>query len=572
MIKLFNLDLHISVIKDIQYILNDIYSDKFEIVNWSLSGHSFIFNQNKVSPEFINSDTWKDIDLNMINNFVKKYSDFLKTFDGFIVTHTPIFCLLYETFNKPIILINSTRYEQPFSWNNNIEMWNYLNIKLKEMYDKKQLIAVSNNKADAKYLEFGTGIVSNIIPSLCLYTNSEYSPKNNKFIINNNFNISESDYIINKNNGLSNGYKWEELYSYKGIIHIPYEISTMSIFEQYSANIPLFFPSKKYLYELIKNEGHCLQSRYNKHNENNNYHLNLDKCLNDDYWLDFWINNADYYDEDNLKHIIYFDNNIHLTNLINNTDTNKIYLKMKEHNIIRKNNVYNSWKNIFKIFFENSEWDKNDLDGFKSCNSQNIGQISLNTKLGGFLFSSALNMYINNFLEIGTWNGLGSTKCFIDGFKNRLTSFKFYSLECNSEKSEYARKLYQNIDNVYILNEVLLNEMPKDINEVFPILLENSTYSYWNDIDFNNMKNKKLFFERNDLPKVFDLILLDGGEFTTWYEYNMIKDKCKILVLDDTNTFKCKKIVEDIRENNKWNILLESNERNGILICERKNN
>ena len=571
MVKLFNLDLHISVIKDIQYILSEIYFDKIEIVNWSLSRHSWVFNENSMIPEIINSDTWKDINLNMINDFVNKYKDFLKTFDGFIVTHTPVFSLLYETFNKPIILINSTRYEQPFSWNNNVEMWNYLNIKLKELYDKKILIAVSNNKADAKYLKYGTGIDSVIIPSLCLYTNSVYSPKNDKFIINNNFNIFENKYIINKNNCLKEKYTWDELYSYKGIIHIPYEISTMSIFEQYSANIPLFFPSKKYLHELIKN-GHTLKSRYNKHTDNNNYHDNLNECLNDNSWLNFWINNADYYDENNMKYIIYFDNNTHLIDLIKNTNTNILSEKMKEHNTIRKKDVYNSWKNIFdKVFFqENTFWDNNDLNGFISCNSQNIGQISLNNELGKFLFSFALDLNINNFLEIGTWNGLGSTKCFIEGFKYRKTPFKFYSLECNNKKSEYAKDLYKNIENVFILNEVLLNEKPNDIYDIFPILLENEQYKYWNDIDFNNMKDKKLFLENNDLPEIFDLVLLDGGEFTTWYEYNIIKDRCKILVLDDINTFKCKKIVEDIKSSNNWNILIENNERNGILVCEKK--
>ena len=220
---------------------------------------------------------------------------------------------------------------------------------------------------------------------------------------------------------------------------------------------------------------------------------------------------------------------------------------------------------------QKSFWDNNDLDGFNNCNLNNIGQIKIETELGKFLFNSTLNISIVNFLEIGTWNGLGSTKCFIDGFKKRSKPFKFYSLDCNNEKSKYAKKLYENMDNVFILNEVLLNKKPNDIYDIFPILLENETYKYWNDIDFDNMKDKKLFLENNDLPKIFDLVLLDGGEFTTWYEYNIIKDRCKILALDDTNTFKCKKIVEDIKLDNKWNILLESNERNGVFICEKNN-
>jgi hypothetical protein len=218
----------------------------------------------------------------------------------------------------------------------------------------------------------------------------------------------------------------------------------------------------------------------------------------------------------------------------------------------------------------NSVWDKNDLNGFDNCNSTNIGQITNKTILGKFLFDSALDTSIVNFLEIGTWNGLGSTKCFVDGFKKRMTHFNFYSLECNNEKSEYAKKIYENIDNVFILNEVLFNEKPSDIYNVFPCLLENETYLYWNNIDFDNMKDSKMFFERTNLPDIFDLVLLDGGEFTTWYEYNIIKDKCKILALDDINTFKCKKIVEDIKSSNNWDILIEHNERNGIFVCKKK--
>jgi len=218
----------------------------------------------------------------------------------------------------------------------------------------------------------------------------------------------------------------------------------------------------------------------------------------------------------------------------------------------------------------NSFWDNNDLNGFNNSNKNNIGQITDETQLGKFLFFSTLDNTIVNFLEIGTWNGLGSTKCFIDGFKKRTDPFKFYSLECNTEKSEYAKNIYENIDNVFILNEVLLNEKPNDIYTIFPVLLETDQYLFWNNIDFDNMKDKKLFLERKDLPEIFDLVLLDGGEFTTWYEYNIIKDRCKILALDDTNTFKCKKIVEDIKSSNNWDILIENNERNGIFVCKKK--
>jgi hypothetical protein len=88
---------------------------------------------------------------------------------------------------------------------------------------------------------------------------------------------------------------------------------------------------------------------------------------------------------------------------------------------------------------------------------------------------------------------------------------------------------------------------------------------HWNKIDFDNMKNKPLFLNRTDLPDMFDMILLDGGEFSTYYEYLQIKDRCKTLVLDDTCVPKCRAIAEELRSQpNKWNIIIDdTTERNG---------
>ena len=40
---------------------------------------------------------------------------------------------------------------------------------------------------------------------------------------------------------------FEDVAKYRGIIHVPYQISVMSIFEQYRMNIPMFFPSPELL-------------------------------------------------------------------------------------------------------------------------------------------------------------------------------------------------------------------------------------------------------------------------------------------------------------------------------------
>lgn len=217
-------------------------------------------------------------------------------------------------------------------------------------------------------------------------------------------------------------------------------------------------------------------------------------------------------------------------------------------------------------------WDKNDLIGVISHTKIKIGQINLDQEVGKWIRRYAEDIEYNTYLEIGTWNGYGSTKCFADGFtKRKDDNYIFYSLECNTDKFNIAKEIYSNFKNFHILNEVFFNDMPKNIYEMFPELLENTTLKHWNDIDFENMKNKSIFLNRKDLPEIFDVILLDGGDYTTYYEYQFIKDRCRILILDDTNVPKCKQIVKELKsEPDKWEILMETNERNGNVVAKRK--
>lgn len=217
-------------------------------------------------------------------------------------------------------------------------------------------------------------------------------------------------------------------------------------------------------------------------------------------------------------------------------------------------------------------WEINDANNYISHKSQNLGQICND------IFSIKIKEIAkdpNNltFLEIGTWNGLGSTKQFIDSLKERNDDYVFYSLEANAEKSNDAKQLYLSDKKVKILNEVIFNEQPDNFYEIFPQVRDNELFNRWHSVDLINMKKCNLFLDRNDLPEIFDVVLLDGGEFTTYFEFQILKNRCKYLLLDDTNVTKCIKIVEEIKsEPNKWQILEENNyTRNGFMICKRIN-
>lgn len=360
-VRLFNLDLHISVIGDVMHNLKQVMgAENVEVVQWSISGHTWVMGKPPAQVSVVNQHSWQGIDAKMIEAFYEHYKLYLDQFDGFIVTHTPVFCLLYAKFHKPIILVNSTRYEQPYCWNqseSSIPLWNALGQTLKQLHDDNQLIVLSNNKADQEYLSRGTGILSKHVPSLCLYTKSTYKRIYDKYIVIDSGNegfLPPSDLYVRRAATLSPGYTWQELYSFKGIIHIPYEISTMSIFEQYSANVPLIFPAKSLLKEWIRSKKVQVTSRYADPTRSIHPET-LDEPLNDgDQWVDFWVDRADFYDTDNMKYITYFEAIEDLPEILANLDTESISAQMAQHNKGRQMQCFSDWKSVVQEHFPNT--------------------------------------------------------------------------------------------------------------------------------------------------------------------------------------------------------------------------
>lgn len=353
--KFFNLDLHISVIADIKKVFNDL---GHQVDNWTISGHSHIMGRPIDEVEFINQHTWRGIDDDLIEKFYQRYKNQLQQYDGFIVTHTPCFAMLYEKFNKPIVTVASTRFEDPFS--NDMIKWMKFNNYLKTQIDNGLVIPVANNKYDKAYTELYTEREWQHIPSLCEYTNAQYTGKNNQFLYSSKFKIdlSKNPLVEDKDSALKKGYKWQDLADFKGIVHIPYNASTMSIFEQYTANIPLFFPSYEFMHALREqyyNLGVLSELSWNQvHNLSSNSTLfnHFSAGLSDpNNYLDNssmmeWVKLSDFYDNENMPHIQYFNSFNHLDSLLKSANTESISNMMKQANEKRKSLVYQKWKDV----------------------------------------------------------------------------------------------------------------------------------------------------------------------------------------------------------------------------------
>ena len=348
--KFFNLDLHISVIGDIKHILENL---GHSVESWSISGHAHVMGKKVKDVEIINQHTWRNLTPELADKFYERYKNELDGYDGFIVTHTPCFSMLYEKFNKPIIVVASTRYEDPFS--NDYNQWTKFNKYLKKGIDSGMIIPIANNKYDKKYVGLFTNREWTHIPSLCEYTQSKYTGINNKFLYCSKFKqITKINNLVDKDFMFRGGYKWQDLADLKGIVHIPYNVSTMSIFEHYTSNIPLFFPTHRFINELRKTHwrngvlseiswnqilGYPLESLITIESNDPNNMVDKDSMF-------YWSKLSDFYDEENMPHIVHFDSFPHLNELLISSKLKEISEAMAAHNIKRKEMVYNKWSTI----------------------------------------------------------------------------------------------------------------------------------------------------------------------------------------------------------------------------------
>lgn len=383
--RFFNLDCHIAVIADLVEVFGAL---GHSVTSWSISGHNWVFGRSATEVDVVTPQTWRNIDTTMADEFWNRYGDFLDGFDGFICTYPPIFSLLYQRSSKPIIIQAPIRYEVPYT--NKPESWNLFNSYLKDGIDRNKIIPIANSLYDKKYCELFTKREWKLIPNICSYTKTNWSPSSSAFLYSGkvpfrftkhysflswvqsafaSFPFSKrrafrkllmtNDVLVHLahplvNKGKLRGYSWEELSQFQGIVMVPYNASTMSLFEHYSANIPLFIPSKSFLLELWKSYSELgvlselswnqvldlaphSQVPFNGRVPDPNAFNSLQSV---DYWLDF----ADFYNLDWMPHLVYFDSWEDLDRKLSNTDLDDVSRMMKEFNFVRRERISRLWK------------------------------------------------------------------------------------------------------------------------------------------------------------------------------------------------------------------------------------
>lgn len=204
-----------------------------------------------------------------------------------------------------------------------------------------------------------------------------------------------------------------------------------------------------------------------------------------------------------------------------------------------------------------------------------LGQIHMGTGFGKNLYKLVLENNFKNIVDVGTWNGLGTTSCILKALDTKQAfDTNLYTVELYQSMVEQAiinLSKYLDKFNIHILHGKICN-----IDEVYDWFDHSS-------IDFVNDEHAKLWYHKDMqllkqannvidlLPESIDFLVLDGGEYSTYPEWQKLKNRTKFFALDDTNILKCSRIRQEILSRpEEYQIVYDiTTERNGYLIGRR---
>ncbi|MBP0034491.1 MAG: FkbM family methyltransferase, partial [Roseofilum sp. Belize BBD 4] len=189
---------------------------------------------------------------------------------------------------------------------------------------------------------------------------------------------------------------------------------------------------------------------------------------------------------------------------------------------------------------------------------------------------------LKTVLEIGSSSGSGSTEAFVTGLMENPQTPDLYCMEVSQSRFDALQKRYENYPFVHCYNvsSVALEQFPteEEIREfyqtqqtylnLYPLeqVLEwwkaDTEYLKTSEVDTNGIR--KIKTEKN--IDIFDLVLIDGSEFTGIAELEEIYG-AKIIILDDINTFKNYQNYTQLLNDLKYTLLQENKRlRNGYAI------
>lgn len=194
------------------------------------------------------------------------------------------------------------------------------------------------------------------------------------------------------------------------------------------------------------------------------------------------------------------------------------------------------------------------------------GQISKKSELGKWIqFLSSLSDVLT-IVEIGTWNGRGSTRLICLGVCVKPAQLQdrvqVHGYEINPIMYKNALPMARKYKFLHLHLGSIVDVSNLDSENL------SAEEDSWYEADKKSIAQSPNVLD--SVPNQIDLLLLDGGEFSTYAEFLLLQPRVsKWLLLDDTKVRKGFKIVELLKEQTDFHLVYESDERNGVAIFRR---
>ncbi len=283
-------DYHIGPIADVKHYLSTTFPGAVTVTDLSLSGACGLTNT-CAKPEQLAVLKWGDTSGIYASKELKR--DIFTAYganvsgrggtagslpfehDVYHCSHPTGLCELFMPFNISMLMLATTRFEQ--GRENSPDRFAAFVRNFRAMAAMPGTSVLANNLFDSHYVYYYTGVRALHVPSLCNYTGAIYSwrpsdpgrhleipvvgfrpikkllPSALGSFLEPLKNLTRDANLSFTYGGfrdlLGPNYSYKQLASYPALLYLPYQVSTMSFFEQYSMGIPLIAPSVRLLAE-----------------------------------------------------------------------------------------------------------------------------------------------------------------------------------------------------------------------------------------------------------------------------------------------------------------------------------
>ena len=195
------------------------------------------------------------------------------------------------------------------------------------------------------------------------------------------------------------------------------------------------------------------------------------------------------------------------------------------------------------------------------------GQITSKDSVGRWITHLSSLPEVKYIVEIGTWNGRGSSACIIRGVRSRAADSRggvqCLGLEVDKKMHARASRYLSKSPWFAVVNGRIVNENQLDRSDLSGTEIE------WLAEDVRRIREAENIASSIS-PKI-DLLILDGGEFSTYAEFKLLEGRLSgggWLILDDTKTRKCSRVLTEVKLNPAFSLVYESDERNGVAVAK----